>query len=163
MLKKYLLLLLLIFYNPAFSAGTGSGGKEDYSHLMGKKQANFKTGLIAINKAKKYTKKGKIKKAEEKFNKAVKFLTLANDENPLQPDILNLLGFALRNVGDYPMAEIYYLQGLEIEPSHVGINEYLGELYIKTNRISLAKERLKVLETCKCEEFKDLKTLIEQQ
>ena len=58
---------------------------------------------------------------------------------------------------------IFYLQGLEIEPSHVGINEDLGELYIKTNRISLAEERLKVLETCKCQEFKDLKTLIEQQ
>jgi len=37
----------------------------------------------------------------------------------------------------------------------------LGELYIKTNRIELAKERLEVLKGCKCEEFEELKELIE--
>ena len=28
--------------------------------------------------------------------------------------------------------------GLEIKPDHNGINEYLGELYVVTNRIDLA-------------------------
>ena len=46
----------------------------------------------------------------------------------------------------------YYLQGLAIEPNHIGINEYLGELYVATDRMSLAKERLSVLEGCNCEE-----------
>ena len=41
--------------------------------------------------------------------------------------------------------EKYYLLGLEINPNHVGINEYLGELYVATNRLDLAKERLKIL------------------
>ena len=50
--------------------------------------------------------------------------------------------------------------GLEIEPNHNGINEYLGELYIVTNRIDLAKERLKVLESCNCEEYNELKEII---
>ena len=36
----------------------------------------------------------------------------------------------------------FYLQGLQIEPNHNGINEYLGELYVATNRMDLAKERL---------------------
>ena len=36
----------------------------------------------------------------------------------------------------------FILQGLQIEPNHNGINEYLGELYIVTNRMDLAKERL---------------------
>ena len=55
----------------------------------------------------------------------------------------------------------YYLQGLNIKPDHHGINEYLGELYIKTNRIELAKERLEVLENCNCEEYNELKEVIE--
>ena len=42
----------------------------------------------------------------------------------------------------YEEAEKYYLAGLSIKPDHNGINEYLGELYVKTNRIDLAKERL---------------------
>ena len=58
------------------------------------------------------------------------------------------------------MAEIYYNEGLDIDPEHVGINEYLGELYVETNRLNKAKERLKVLANCKCEEFSKLKVLI---
>ena len=33
------------------------------------------------------------------------------------------------------MAEIRYEQGLKINPQHIGINEYLGELYVETKRI----------------------------
>ena len=59
------------------------------------------------------------------------------------------------------MAEVYYLQGLAIDPNHIGINEYLGELYIKTNRMDLAKQRLEVLKDCTCEEYSELKELID--
>ena len=51
---------------------------------------------------------------------------------------------------------------MKIDPKHVGINEYLGELYISTNRLDKAKERLKILETCNCEEYSELKNLINQ-
>ena len=71
------------------------------------------------------------------------------------------LGFATRKLGDYENGEKYYLQGLEIDPNHKGINEYLGELYVATNRMDLAKERLKVLENCNCEEYQELKEVIE--
>ena len=63
---------------------------------------------------------------------------------------------------NFDAAEKFYLAGLKIKPNHKGINEYLGELYIKTNRIELAKERLEVLKDCKCEEFEELKELIEE-
>jgi hypothetical protein len=56
---------------------------------------------------------------------------------------------------------MYYLQGLQIEPNHVGINEYLGELYVVTNRMDLAKERLVILKNCNCEEYDELKEIIE--
>ena len=40
-------------------------------------------------------------------------------------------------------------------------NEYLGELYVVTNRIDLAKERLEILKSCNCEEYQELKEIIE--
>ena len=42
------------------------------------------------------------------------------------------------------------------------MNEYLGELYVKTGRMDLAKERLAVLKSCKCEEYGELKEVIEK-
>ena len=81
-------------------------------------------------------------------------------KKPLKADTLNYLGFTTRKLGDYENGEKYYLLGLEIEPNHVGINEYLGELYVVTNRIDLAKDRLKVLENCNCEEYDELKEII---
>ena len=72
---------------------------------------------------------------------------------------MNYLGFTLRKTGKLKEAEKYYLAGLKINPKHNGINEYLGELYVKTNRIDLAKERLAVLKNCNCEEYEELKRL----
>ena len=170
MTKKYLTLLLIVclFNCPVYSAGTktdtdvGKGGSEDYSFLKAK-NSNFKKATDAIKQAKKYDKKGKSEKAKKRFNDAIEFLTIASRESPNEPAILGLLGFSLINVGDFDMAEIYFLLGLEIEPNHIYINKNLGELYIKTKRINMAKDHLKILETCKCKEFEELKTLIEQQ
>ena len=72
------------------------------------------------------------------------------------------MGFALRKTGDFKKAEKFYLKGLEFDANHLGINEYLGELYVETDRIELAKERLKVLKDCNCEEYDELKELIEK-
>ena len=101
-------------------------------------------------------------KSIKRFKDSLKFFELANEENPNEPDILNLLGFTSRKVGDYTMAEIYYEQGLELDPLHNGINEYLGELYVQTNRIDKAKERLEVLKNCNCEEFNELDAVIKK-
>ena len=38
----------------------------------------------------------------------------------------------------------------------------MGKLYIQTNRIEKAKERLQVLKDCKCKEFKDLEIAIKK-
>ena len=89
-------------------------------------------------------------------------LEKAYDKDKKNADILNYLGFALRKTGDFEKAEKFYLEGLKIDAGHLGINEYLGELYVQTNRINLAKERLQVLNGCKCEEYDELKELIEK-
>ena len=67
-----------------------------------------------------------------------------SEKDPGNPDILNYLGFTQENLVIMKMLKIYYLLGLEIDPNHNGINEYLGELYFSTNRMELAKERLNI-------------------
>ena len=156
MLKKYLITLFLIFQVSVYSnaAGTSDSGAS-------KVKSNYDKAVSIIKSAKKYEKKGKKEKANKRYEKAQKLLIISNKKKPLQADTLNYLGFTTRKLGDYEAGEKYYLLGLEIEPNHKGINEYLGELYVATNRINLAKERLKVLETCNCEEYDELKEIIE--
>ena len=146
---------LLFIYNPTFVYAAMSGDS-------GNDKANlYKEAERFVLRAKKLEKKDKIEKALKLYSKAYKKLLKAYEKDKNNPDILNYLGFTLRKAGNFEEAEKFYLAGLEIKPDHKGINEYLGELYIKTNRIELAKERLEVLKDCKCEEFEELKELIE--
>ena len=113
-----------------------------------------------INAAKKFEQKDKLDKAKLRYEKAQKLLVQSNKKFPNKADTLNYLGFTSRKLGDYKNGEKYYLQGLSIEPKHKGINEYLGELYVATNRHNLAIERLEVLKGCNCEEYEELKAII---
>ncbi len=154
MMKNFLVTLFLVLLTTSsFSAGSDS--------TTTKVKSNYDKAVQSIKFAKKYEKKGKIKKAKKRYEKAQKLLLKSNKEKPLQADTLNYLGFTTRKLGDYENGEKYYLLGLEIDPNHKGINEYLGELYVATNRMDLAKERLKVLKTCNCEEYNELKEIIE--
>ena len=129
----------------------------------GSNQENlYKAAKKLVVRAKKLEKKDKLEKALKLYSKAYDKLLKAYNKDKKNPDILNYLGFTLRKAGNFEAAEKFYLIGLEIKPDHKGINEYLGELYVKTNRIELAKERLEVLKSCKCEEFDELKELIEK-
>ena len=146
----YILILTLSLTNTSFAASTSSGSSN----------SDYAKAYNLIKSAKKYEKKGKTEKAQKKYAKAQKLLLKYNKEKPLQADTLNYLGFTTRKLGDYKKGEKFYLEGLKIDPNHKGINEYLGELYVVTNRIDLAKERLEVLKACNCEEFKELKEII---
>ena len=143
-----------MFTTNCFAAGR-SNGKDDC------KASLYKAAKKLVLRAKKLEKKDKTEKALKLYSKAYDKLIKAYDKDKKNPDVLNYLGFTLRKAGNFEEAETFYLVGLEIKPDHKGINEYLGELYIKTNRIELAKERLEVLKGCKCEEFDELKELIE--
>jgi tetratricopeptide (TPR) repeat protein len=149
----YTLLIIIAFTNNSFSAGTSSDSSDS--------SPNYTKAKNLIKAAKKYEKKGKTEKALERYTKAQKLLLKSNEKKPLQADTLNYLGFTTRKLGDYEKGEEFYLQGLQIEPNHKGINEYLGELYVVTGRIDMAKERLQVLRTCNCEEYDELKEIIE--
>ena len=113
-----------------------------------------------INAAKKFEQEDKLDKAKKRYEKAQKLLIQSNEKFPNKANTLNYLGFTTRKLGDYENGEKYYLQGLAIDPNHIGINEYLGELYVATNRHNLAIERLEVLKKCNCKEYEDLKAII---
>ena len=148
--------VLVIFFYLALVVSSYGAASSDSSS-----SSNYEKGASLIKKAKKLESKGKIEKANKRYEKAFEYLLKSNEKNPNQADTLNYLGFALRKLENFEEAEKYYLEGLNIKPDHHGINEYLGELYIQTNRIDLAKERLEVLKDCNCEEYDELKELIE--
>ena len=151
----YTLLIIIALTNNSFSAGSSSDNDST------PKMSNYTKAKNLIKAAKKYEKKGKVEKAQKRYAKAQKLLLKSNKKKPLQADTLNYLGFTTRKLGDYEKGEEFYLQGLQIEPDHIGINEYLGELYIATNRLDLAKERLEILKSCNCKEYKQLKEIID--
>ena len=151
----YTLLIIIAFTNNSFSAGSSSDNDST------PKVSDYAKAKNLIKAAKKYEKKGKTEKAQKRYAKAQKLLLKSNDKKPLQADTLNYLGFTTRKLGDYEKGEKFYLLGLQVEPNHNGINEYLGELYVATNRLDMAKERLEVLKTCNCEEYEELKEIID--
>ena len=156
LITLFILLGLSLHSNFVYAAGSsGDGGKDEVSL--------YKSGKKLVLRAKKLEKKDKVEKAKKLYLKAYDKFEKAYAKDKQNADILNYLGYTLRKTGDFEKAETYYLQGLEMDPKHLGINEYLGELYVQTGRIELAKERLQVLKGCKCEEYEELKELIEEK
>ena len=131
------------------------------SNSDAKPKTHFDKAVTYIKAAKKLEKKGKTEKAKENYKEALESLLLTYTDRYNDPDVLNYLGFTSRKTDDFKNAETYYLMGLKIDPNHNGINEYLGELYVQTNRMDKAKERLSVLKNCNCEEYTELKDIIE--
>ena len=156
---KFLITLLILLglsfhLNFAYAAGSSGSDKDEVSL--------YKSGKKLVLRAKKLEKKDKVEKAKKLYLKAYDKFEKAYAKDKQNADILNYLGYTLRKTGDFEKAETYYLKGLELDAKHLGINEYLGELYVQTGRIELAKERLEVLKGCKCEEYEELKELIEK-
>lgn len=84
-------------------------------------------------------------------------------DDPEDVEALSLMGFSQRKSGNPQAALGYYNRALALDPEHLGANEYLGELYVETGRLALARERLGVLETAcgaDCNEYKDLAAVI---
>ena len=147
-----LLLSVILTFN-VFAAGSSDSGSS-------KTKTQYDMAVSHIKAAKKFEENDKLKKAKKRYEKAQKLLIQSNKKFPNKANTLNYLGFTTRKLGDYENGEKYYLQGLAIDPNHKGINEYLGELYVATNRHNLAVERLEVLKNCNCKEYEDLKAII---
>ena len=160
MFKKIFIILIATFIffqylDVSYSAGGDSDSSSSYLDL-------YKEAKRYVIRAKKLEEKNKTDRASKLYSQALEKLRDAYKADRNNPDILNYLGFTLRKTGKFEEAEKYYLAGLKIKPDHNGINEYLGELYVKTGRMNLAKERLAVLKSCNCEEYDELKEVIEK-
>ena len=137
----------------AHSAGSDSSSNDSKTNY-------FNDAKKLVKRAGKLEKKEKIDKAKKLYSQAFEKLEKAYSSDKSNPDILNYMGYTSRKNGNFEKAEKFYLKGLNIKPDHNGINEYLGELYVQTNRIDKANERLEVLKNCNCEEFKELELII---
>ena len=160
-MKKIIINLIFIcFCTSSFAAGGDSGGSSGSSGDSSPKISLYDQGVKLVKRAGKLEKKEKIAKAEKIYTKALKKFEKAYSKDKNNPDILNYLGYTSRKTGNFEVAEKFYLKGLEINPNHNGINEYLGELYVQTNRIDKANERLKTLKNCNCKEYGELELII---
>jgi Flp pilus assembly protein TadD len=89
--------------------------------------------------------------AAASFRKAVEL-------KPDYPEAWNELGFALRNMGDYPESVKAYDEALRLKPRFPEALEYLGEAYVKMGRLDDARqvlERLKPLDRGRAKELAD--------
>ena len=151
-------IILAFFINTQlFAAGSDSSGS---SSSDDRKVSLYDEAVKLIKRAGKLEKKEKNEKAKKLYSKAFTKLEKAYSKDKKNPDILNYMGFTSRKVGKFSEAEKFYLQGLNLNPKHNGINEYLGELYVITKRHNLAVERLQVLKGCNCKEYKQLEKII---
>ncbi len=101
------------------------------------------------------------------YRRAIQLLVPVAERNPADPDTHSLLGFSHRKLGDFDRAMIHYRRALELDPDHLGANEYQGELYLELKDLAKAEERLQRLAriaACRgaCEEFRDLKRAIDR-
>ena len=164
---------IVIFFMLSANAYSAAGAQSDGGNEgnVSKYEKGHKLVLSAKyleKKADKFLKKGNTKKAEKnlakaksKYEKAFKLFMQSNKEKPNNPDTLNYLGFSSRKLGNFVEAEKYYLSGLSLKPNHKRINQYLGELYLNTNRKDKAIEQLEILKSCNCKEYDQLSNLIE--
>jgi len=155
MIKNLLISLFIstLVVSSSYAAGSSDSGSS-------KTKTKYDMAVTHIKAAKNFEKKDKLEKAKKSYLKAQKLLVQSNKNYPNKADTLNYLGFTTRKLGDFENGEKFYLQGLKIDPKHIGINEYLGELYVATNRHNLAVERLEVLKDCNCKEYDQLKAVI---
>ena len=153
---KLLQFIFLLFLSISVAYGAGSGGSGSSGGTAGDSNlssSGYNSDLSKIV----------IKVRNENFDEALIDLEKYVYENPDDANGWNYIGFVSRKLKNFDDAERYYTVGLEINPNHVGILEYQGELYIETNRLEMAKynlEKLNDLCIFNCSERDELRSLI---
>ena len=153
-------LLVIVFTLLLSSSLMAAGSDSSSSGSSSDKESLYEDAVKLIKRAGKLEKKDKTDKAKKLYSQAFNKLEKAYKSDKKNPDILNYMGFTTRKTGNFEKAEKFYLEGLSLKPNHNGINEYLGELYVQTNRIDKANERLEVLKSCNCKEYGELELII---
>ncbi len=156
-------LLVIVFTLLLSSSLMAAGSDSSSSGSSSDKESLYEDAVKLVKRAGKLEKKDKTDKAKKLYSQAFNKLEKAYKSDKKNPDILNYMGFTTRKTGNFEKAEKFYLEGLSLKPNHNGINEYLGELYVQTNRIDKANERLEVLKSCNCKEYGELELIIKNK
>lgn len=103
--------------------------------------------------------------AAKDYPGAIQILYAVSRRTPRDADVMNLLGYSYRMLGQYPQAFSYYDQALAIAPLHKGALEYEGEAYLETKQLPKAENNLAALKrACPtgCEELGDLQAAVDR-
>ena len=153
-MKKILILLLFVSFN-AIGAGTSSSTDDST------KTADQIIKLYAL--AEKHI-------DNQSYNNSLKLLkklTKREDLGTKRADIYNLLGFSYRKLENPDLDKSFaaYMMAIELDPSHLGAHEYLGELYLmrdQKDKALIILEKLDQLAGSNSEEYKELKIAIDE-
>ena len=153
-MKKILILLLFVSFN-AIGAGTSSS-TDDSTQTADQ-----------IIKLYELAEKHIDNKSYNKSLKLLKKLTKREDLGTKRADIYNLLGFSYRKLENPDLDKSFaaYMMAIELDPSHLGAHEYLGELYLmrdQKDKALIILEKLDQLAGSNSEEYKELKIAIDE-
>ncbi len=79
---------------------------------------------------------------KENYDDAIMKAEMYLKDNPRSADAYNYIGYSHRQQGDYEAARKAYDRALQIDPYHVGVHEYYGELHIKLGDLAKAETHL---------------------
>jgi predicted Zn-dependent protease len=97
------------------------------------------------------------------YKDALPLLQQVVAKEPRNADAYNLLGYATRKSGNPQGSLQYYTTALQIDPKHLGANEYIGEAYLMLDQPQQAEQhlaRLGQLCTFGCAEERELKAAL---
>ena len=153
-MKKILILLLFVSFN-AIGAGTSSS-TDDSSETADQ-----------IIKLYELAEKHIDNQSFDKSLKLLKKLTKREDLGTKRADIYNLLGFSYRKLENPDLDKSFaaYMMAIELDPSHLGAHEYLGELYLmrdQKDKAVIILKKLDQLAGSNTEEYRELKIAIDE-
>jgi hypothetical protein len=158
--------LLCLFASVALAAGGGGGSSGGGSSGSGNGGARV-VGDGSDPAQDPVVKAAKDRIAKEDWLGTQELLRKALQTSPANPDYHNLLAFSTRKGPSPDMALVFaeYAEALRLDPKHRGAREYLGEAYLQVGDLAKAREQLTALDKLcffPCEEYADLKKLVEQ-
>ena len=153
-MKKILILLLFVSFN-AIGAGTSSS-TDDSTQTADQIIKLYELAEKHID--------------NQSYNKSLKLLkklTKREDLGTKRADIYNLLGFSYRKLENPDLDKSFaaYMMAIELDPSHLGAHEYLGELYLMRNQKDKALiilEKLDQLAGSNTDEYMELRIAIDE-
>jgi Flp pilus assembly protein TadD len=99
----------------------------------------------------------------KRYGEAIPLLQQVVAKDPKNADAYNLLGYATRKSGNPNGSLQYYTTALQIDPKHLGANEYIGEAYLMLDKPQQAEQHLARLDQLcvfGCVEYRTLKAAI---